>query len=133
MKIQGPGAPAFRPGVRRRAVDPGTFDRALEQVTGTQTPQKPAATEVGGLRFSKHALARLASRGVSLDARETERLNEALTALQAKGAQEALVVTPDNAYVLGVPKATVITAMARSEALGQVFTIIDSTFIHPDR
>ena len=77
------------------------------------------------------AKARLESRGLEVDAAEMERLQNAAGELEKKGAKEALVITGNAAYILGVEKRTVITAMPRAEALGQVFTQIDSTFVTP--
>jgi hypothetical protein len=39
------------------------------------------------------------------------------------------VLTGDNAFIVGVPKRTVITVMSREEALGQIFTDLDSTYV----
>jgi hypothetical protein len=35
----------------------------------------------------------------------------------------------DHAFVVGVPRRTVITAMTRQEAVGSIFTNIDSTLV----
>ena len=35
----------------------------------------------------------------------------------------------DMAMIVGVPKKTVITAMSRNEAMGNIFTNIDSTLV----
>lgn len=64
-----------------------------------------------------------------VDAAEQARLEDAVDALSAKGANESLVLTNDAAYVVGIPQRTVITAMSRQEAMGQIFTQIDSTFV----
>ena len=37
----------------------------------------------------------------------------------------------DHAFIVGVPKRTVITAMSRIEAVGNIFTQIDSTLFVP--
>ena len=91
-----------------------------------QLDQAPATDEI---QFSKHALARLHSRGLTIDDHEIGRLTDAVDQLEARGSKEALVLLDDRAYVVGVPKRTVITAMPRAMALGQIFTQIDSTFI----
>jgi flagellar operon protein len=66
---------------------------------------------------------------VVVDEAEQARLTQAVDKLMERGAKESLVLTADAAYVVGVPQRTVITAMSRSEALGQIFTQIDSTFV----
>lgn len=136
-RIQGPGgiAPQQAPRTtRRRPADAG-FNQALENLLRqTQTPAAKPSVESGEadeIRFSRHAKARLESRGLEVDAAEMERLQNAAGELEKKGAKEALVITGNAAYILGVEKRTVITAMPRAEALGQVFTQIDSTFVTP--
>jgi len=85
--------------------------------------------ERGPVRFSRHAQARLESRGVELDVEEREKLDRAVDSLDRRGGKEALVLFSDRAYIVGVPQRTVITVFDRSEALGHVFTNIDSTYV----
>ena len=99
------------------------FGARLDRIIGESTAPK------GEIRFSKHAAARLDSRGLNVGEAEMAQLNDACDQLASKGANEALVLTSDRAYVLGVKQRTVITAMPRSEAMGTIFTNIDSTFI----
>jgi flagellar operon protein len=56
-------------------------------------------------------------------------LENALDQLDRRGAKESLVLMGDRAFVVGVPNRTVITVVDRSEAMGTVFTNIDSTFV----
>jgi flagellar operon protein len=58
-----------------------------------------------------------------------ERLGEGIDQLNQRGAQESLVLMDDMALIVGVPKRTVITAMSRNEAMGNIFTNIDSTLV----
>jgi flagellar operon protein len=51
--------------------------------------------------------------------------------LAQKGAQESLVLMGDHAFIVGVQNRTVITAMSRDEAMGNIFTQIDSTLVVP--
>jgi len=83
----------------------------------------------GPVRFSRHAQARLESRGVELGEEEREKLDRAVDALDRRGGKEGLVLFSDRAYIVGVPQRTVITVFDRSEALGHVFTNIDSTYV----
>jgi len=126
-RIKGPGAAQLPPVQRRRArpAQPG-FDQALDRLV---RDSRPAIAPSGELEFSRHALARLESRGVEFDASERERLTQAVDALSERGARESLVLTDNAAYVVGVPKRTVITAMPRSAAMGTIFTNIDSTYV----
>ena len=104
---------------------------ALIEQEPANTPMASAELKASGseVQFSQHAKKRLASRGIEIDAPEMQRLNDAVDQLADRGARESLVLLDDRAYVVGVPKRTVITAMSREEALGNVFTNIDSTFV----
>lgn len=106
------------------------FGQALDDLLSSQRGQaEPTHTEP--LRFSRHAEARLESRGISLDEAQFERLGQAVDKLDKRGAKESLVVMDDHAFIVGVPKRTVITAMSRTEAVGNIFTQIDSTLFVP--
>lgn len=106
------------------------FGRALEDLLSSQRGETEQAT-TAPLRFSRHAEARLESRGIELDEPQLERLGEAVDQLGKRGAKEALIVMDDHAFIVGVPKRTVITAMSRTEAVGNIFTQIDSTLFVP--
>jgi flagellar operon protein len=114
---------------RRRSTG---FDQALERMLrDSPTPQvdHKESGKPGEIHFSRHAEARLQSRGIELTEEDKQQLSSAFDQLADRGAKESLVLTGDRAYVVGVPKRTVITAMSRSEALGTIFTNIDSTFV----
>ena len=64
-----------------------------------------------------------------VDADQLERLGEGIDQLSKRGAKESLVLMDDMAMIVGVPKKTVITAMSRNEAMGNIFTNIDSTLV----
>ncbi len=106
------------------------FGRALEDLLTSQRGEIEQPT-TAPLRFSRHAEARLESRGIELDGVQLERLGEAVDQLDKRGAKESLVVMDDHAFIVGVPKRTVITAMSRIEAVGNIFTQIDSTLFVP--
>ena len=85
--------------------------------------------KTGELRWSRHAVARLQSRGIDLDETATAEIAEAVDLLDGKGAKESLVLYDDHAFIVGVKRRTVITAMTRDEAVGSIFTNIDSTIV----
>ncbi|MBN2799928.1 MAG: hypothetical protein JXX28_12350 [Deltaproteobacteria bacterium] len=131
-RVQGPGgAGGYGQVIRRRggAKPPqdrfgDALDLALREVAAPEV-RGPGT----GVEFSRHALARLESRGVGLGGEELARLEEAIDQLAAHGARESLILTDENAYVVGIPKRRVITLMERSDLRGQIFTQIDSTFV----
>lgn len=86
-------------------------------------------TQADGVRFSKHALERISSRGMSLDRASMERLNNAVEVADSKGANESLVLMDELALIVSVKNKTVITAMPSTETRGNVFTAIDSAIV----
>ena len=128
--IQGtpPVAAPPEPVAGRRGV-PGTgFDALLDSLG--RTPPKSGETAPGGdIVFSRHATARMRSRGIELDEADVAAMGQAIDRLAERNARESLVLMGDHAFIVGVPKRTVITAMTRQEAIGSVFTNIDSTLV----
>ncbi|MBM4390360.1 MAG: flagellar protein [Deltaproteobacteria bacterium] len=92
-------------------------------------PTRAADVDPQGVSFSKHAQARLASRGIELDECDMADLNKAVDNLARKGARESLVLLGENAFIVGVPDRKVVTALSRQEAIGNIFTNIDSTVV----
>ncbi len=102
---------------------------AEAQEVGTTEAENPEVELGPNLTFSRHANARLESRGITLETAQLTKLDDAVTRLSDKGAKESLVLLDEHAFVVGVPKRTVITAMTRNEAMGNIFTQIDSTLV----
>ena len=131
--LQGSGAPQGTPVSRPgSSTDFGnTLESLLDQhkVANQPTEETAPAEETEPVAFSRHAQARLESRGLNLDADQMERLGEGIDQLNQRGAKESLVLMDDMALIVGVPKRTVITAMSRNEAMGNIFTNIDSTLV----
>ena len=84
-----------------------------------------------GLRFSKHAQARLASREIPLSEREHERLAEATSEAEKRGAREALLLMGTVGFIVSVPNRTVITALDSSRMRAGVITGIDAAVVVP--
>lgn len=82
-----------------------------------------------GVRFSKHALARLERRQIDMSPQDLARLESAVDKARAKGARESLVLLDDLALVVSVRNQTVITATDASSRKDNVFTNIDSAVI----
>ena len=111
----------------------GDFSKALEQALPGGTASTASTAEQASvdreLSFSRHASSRLKSRGIELSSQDVNDLADAVDRLQGKSARESLLLLGDNAFIVGVPKRTVITAMTRQEAVGSIFTNIDSTLV----
>ena len=117
---------------------PTAFDHALERVLSPAAQADPDADathevldfdDAPDVRFSRHAAGRLRSRGINLDDDELELLAGAIDRLSARKAKESLLLMGDKAFIVGVERRTVITAMTRKEAVGSIFTNIDSTLV----
>ena len=87
------------------------------------------AEQAGTVRFSKHAVNRLAERNIELTDNQMERLQEGAMKAGAKGINESLVLVDQLAFIVNVPNHTVVTAMNQTEADENVFTNIDGAVI----
>ncbi len=83
--------------------------------------------KTNGLRFSKHANQRLATRNINLSAEQMERLENGTTKAREKGIRESLVMVDDMAFIVNIKNNTVITAVGDSD--GSIFTNIDGAVI----
>ena len=99
--------------------DQKTFDEILNQKVAEQTK----------LKFSAHATRRMHERGMHPSPTEMDRLNEGFEKAREKGAQSSLILVDDMAYVVSVKNNTVITALDKDAAQGNVFSNIDSVAI----
>ena len=82
-----------------------------------------------GLKFSKHASARLDQRNINLSKDQSLRLEKGVSAAEDKGVNESLVLVDDLAFIVNVPNRTVVTAMDQAETNSNVFTNIDGAVI----
>jgi flagellar operon protein len=83
----------------------------------------------GELKISGHAKARMQERGIELDETTKNKLENALTKAEEKGAKECLVMTDKAAFIVSVKNRTVITAVDENSMRGNVFTNIDSAIL----
>ncbi len=80
-----------------------------------------------GLKFSKHANQRLATRNINLSAEQMERLENGTTKAREKGIRESLVMVDNMAFIVNVRNNTVITAVG--DSADAIFTNIDGAVI----
>ena len=81
------------------------------------------------LKFSSHAIQRLASRQINLTCYDLSRISGAVERAKAKGAKDSLILLGNLAFVVSVENRTVITALVDSSLRERVFTQIDSAVI----
>ena len=79
--------------------------------------------------FSKHAVERLARRGVDMNSQTLGRLTEGIQRAADKGARNSVVFVDGTAFVTSVQNNTVITAVTPEAMNSHVFTNIDSAVI----
>ena len=97
-----------------------SFEEIWKQKTGENGKE---------LRFSKHAVNRLADRSITLSDNQLNRLTEGAKRAGEKGIKESLVMVDQLAFIVNVPNNTVITAMDNTQANENVFTNIDGAVI----
>lgn len=97
-----------------------SFQEILQQKSGTVSEE---------LKFSKHASNRLQDRNINLTSSQLERLNSGTKKAGEKGINESLVIVDQLAFIVNIPKNTVITAMDQTEARDNIFTNIDGAVI----
>lgn len=105
------------------------FKNLLEQNVEKSTPTSAPVQKENGIQFSTHALRRLQERNLPFDKEEYNKLQSALDKLKTKGGQDSLVITGKAAYIVDVPKNTVVTAIDKDSISENVFTKIDSTIL----
>ena len=83
----------------------------------------------GGLKFSKHAMGRLADRNIELSETQLERLESGARKAEQKGIRDSLVIVDQLAFIVNVPNQTVVTAMDSTETEDNIFTNINGAVI----
>lgn len=121
---------------------------SIEQVTGTYLKQTTGSQrqadqptvdfhqilqsqvdDAEGLRFSKHANARIDSRQIAITDEQMNRLQAGAKKAGEKGIKESLVLVDSLAFIVNTRQNTVITAMNQQEANENIYTNIDGAVI----
>jgi len=113
--LRSPSLRNKQPGATRSV---GSFDQLLQN-----------KIDQGGVKFSRHAVDRMDSRGIQFSPDQLQRLEQAVSQVQAKGGRESLVMIDDTALVVSVKNDTVVTVVDREQLKNNVFTNIDSAVI----
>ncbi len=83
----------------------------------------------GCLKFSKHAMNRLADRNIELSDNQLERLETGTKKAGQKGIRDSLVIVDELAFIVNIPNQTVVTAMDSTETNENIFTNINGAVI----
>ena len=102
---------------RQKSIDELIADRTEETVVS------------GGIRFTKHADARLMQRNIRLTDEQMTRLEEGTKKASDKGIRESLVLVDDLAFIVNTDKKMVITAIDQNSSEDNIYTNIDGAVI----
>ena len=102
---------------RQKSIDELFADRTEETVVS------------GGIRFTKHADARLMQRNIRLTDEQMTRLEEGTRKASDKGIKESLVLVDDLAFIVNTDKKMVITAIDQNSSEDNIYTNIDGAVI----
>ncbi len=103
---------------------------SFREVLNSKTLQQElAVSQAEDLKFSKHAVGRLAERNIELSTEQLERLNKGARKAGQKGIKDSLVIVDELAFIVNVPNHTVVTAMDSKETSENVFTNINGAVI----
>lgn len=129
-----PNAALLPPGLAGRAGSVATAPAAgatdaahARALTGPAFGELLARTH--SVSFSRHALERLQRRGIELGEQQLDRLGDGVDRAAGKGSRASVVFVDGTAFVVAVPKRTVVTAVDPEHMREQVFTNIDSAVI----
>lgn len=102
---------------RQKSIDELIADRTEETVVS------------GGIRFTKHADARLMQRNIRLTDEQMTRLEEGTRKASDKGIKESLVLVDDLAFIVNTDRKMVITAIDQNSSEDNIYTNIDGAVI----
>ena len=115
--------------VRKREGASGEFDQVFEEKLKVPTSTNDLDQIRAPLKFSAHASQRLRDRKIQLDSGTLAKVSDAVDRADAKGVEDTLILTSDAALSVNVKNRTVITAIDRNSASGNVFTNIDGAVV----
>jgi flagellar operon protein len=101
----------------------------LKGMSFREVLEKQQTQSAGEVKFSKHAVGRLADRNIELTQGQMERLTEGTAKAQQKGIKDSLVIVDDLAFIVNVRSHTVVTAMDQNDTAENIFTNIDGAVI----
>lgn len=114
---------------RRTGVRKATDGQAENCLSFQDVLQQKTLAGAGNLKFSKHAMGRLADRNIELSDSQLERLESGTRKAEQKGIRDSLVIVDQLAFIVNVPNQTVVTAMDSTETDGNIFTNINGAVI----
>ncbi len=103
----------------------------------TGTHEKPTGTsfadllqkQASSIRFSAHASLRMQQRNVTMSPEDVQALEKAFALLEQKGGKDALILRDETAFIVNVPRRTVVTVIDQQTLRDRVFSQIDSALL----
>ena len=105
-----------------RQQQPSAPGKSFDQLLNKQIDRQ-------GVKFSKHAVDRMNSRGIQFNPNQLQRLEQAVSQVAGKGGADSLVMIDSTALVVSVKNETVVTVVDKGQLKNNVFTNIDSAVI----
>lgn len=108
------------------------FNKAPNQSTIQSNPKVSTPfseifnKELSKVKFSGHALNRMNSREIDLNANDLQRLENAVNKAEEKNARESLVLVDNKAFIVNIPNRTVVTMLTNDKLNDNIITQIDS-------
>lgn len=100
-----------------------------EDASGFAGALKQELEKSSSVKFSKHAMERIESRGLDMSPDMVKSLNQAVSKAREKGCRDIAVIGENNAFIVSVANNTVITTMNALEMRENIFTNIDSAVL----
>ncbi len=122
-----PNSPLF-PTAATGASAPASVQRPAKAPAGASFADVLSQTAAAP-QFSRHALERLAQRGIALNSATVARVSDGISRAAGKGSRDSVVFVDNTAFVVSVRNNTVITAVDSGHMREHVFTNIDSAVI----
>lgn len=113
----------------KKTVRRATDGEASTGISFQDVLQQKALGGSGSLKFSKHAIGRLADRNIELSDAQLERLESGTKKAGQKGIRDSLVIVDQLAFIVNVPNQTVVTAMDSTDTEENIFTNINGAVI----
>ncbi len=100
--------------------------QSFEEILARQK-ELTGQTQVGTVKFSKHANERLDQRDIDMTPEQLERLNEGVSKAAGKGINDSLIMVDNIAFIVNIKNNTVVTAVTEGDDM--VFSKIDGAVI----
>lgn len=114
---------------KKAPVRKATDGKVSKSISFQDVLQQKALAGSGSLKFSKHAMGRLADRNIELSDAQLERLESGTKKAEQKGIRDSLVIVDSLAFIVNVPNQTVVTAMDSTQTDESIFTNINGAVI----